>query len=209
MKNLYSTNLSACVSLILILLSTNVQMLTSQLVNECPNEEDYSPCICSSSSGDIVITCDEIPLNQVQIMFNQTSPADIYQLKLTVNSLDISGIPYSFLVNKRYSKCDDMELPIFKNNFTQLSGYRFERINIYCPTSNDQFLLKVDQDAFRSSQNYTKWFQIHYCEMQRFDFTFMTGFDQLTSFSLRTSSNIHLGSWASFPLLPKLDLFEV
>jgi len=88
--------------LISILIINNIPIYNSQLVNECPNGEDYSPCTCSSSSGDIVITCDSIPLDQIQDVFKRTSPVDVYQLKLTVNSLDTSGIPSEFLVNKRY-----------------------------------------------------------------------------------------------------------
>ena len=89
------------VLLISILIISNIPIYTSQLVNECPNEEDYSPCTCSSSSSDIIITCDSIPLDQIQDVFKRTSPVDVYQLKLTVNSLDTSGIPFEFLVNKR------------------------------------------------------------------------------------------------------------
>lgn len=120
----------------------------------------------------------------MQQIFNRTLPADLYQLKLTPAPTDTAGIPNDLLVNKR-----------------------FEQIYLYCP--NGQYLMTVHPDAFLSSRDLIDWLHIYNCDLNQFNFGFMAGFDQLTSLTIRSSSNLSAADWVSLPPLPKLDLFDL
>jgi len=158
--------------------------------SDCPNGEDYSPCECRVGG---LIACDKIPLAEVQQIFLRNTPADIDTFELTPLASEASIIPADLLASHRVT----------------------DKIQLDCPFQiGGRYKLQVDRNAFATSRNTTLKVFIGYrtgnCDAIQLDFSFLTGFEQLTEIYISDSTNIEQASkWADFPLLPKLTSLTI
>ena len=160
-----------------VLAGTFVVDPSSAAQADCPNGEDYSPCTCSMS----YIDCKNATLSQVSSVFRRTTAADL-------------GI---FTLHLSQADANEMIPPDLLNN------HRAQTISIDCPRND--FYLRVDPQAFRSSKDTTERIYNLNCDMSRLDFKFLTGFVQLDLIDFRTVASFGMANWSSFPPLPKFD----
>lgn len=129
----------------------------------CP--EDYTPCTCDSSAGKWSVTCDQVPIEEVKSVFNSTRPQDLVSFKLTIAMNETDGIPEDLLGDSRTSS-----------------------ITINC--SEASYELKIDDNAFISSENFTKSVTISGCYfIQQRNFAFLSGFGDMNSLNIQNSRN--------------------
>ena len=149
----------------------------------CPNVEDYSPCQCRpqiTNNYKPTLDCKLSDIENVRKMFHSATTSDIEQLFL---------IP---LPNQSYVPKD----LFFKHRFTNIVLWGNEI------KTGEQFRPEIHPEAFGSStRHYTKLFKIVNCDMALLNFTFLTGFHQLDTFSIYNSAHFHL---QNFPQLPNL-----
>ena len=159
--------------------------LESQLF--CPNEEDYSPCICSENFW---LHCNKIPLEKIGQIFkgkhvgNRTNVL-IHDLKLTMPPTNTT-IPANLLANHYVN---------------------FE-IELKCLEGRNQ-QIEIDSDAFATSKNFTQIFKMSLCDVFGFNFLFLRGFNKLQRLALFSIINVHLAHWATLPPLPGLNILEI
>ena len=151
----------------------------------CPNKENYSPCSCSKDQdapdGLSSVYCYGVPMEDIRQMFNRTSPADLYILNLRNDyRFDAMEIPSDFLVNKR---------PQF--------------ITLNCNTKGQA--LNVDPAAFSFSKNYTTRLVLRSCDLAQTNWSFLTGFGNLSDIFFETSADPHKTLSTTLPDLPSLS----
>jgi len=147
---------------------------------------DYAPC--SHSNGDVV--CDQVPLEDVQRVFNQTSSPRLASIKLTLQ-------PY-----------------IFSETFIPEDVFGSKRILdilIQFPNEakvNRSLSLEVDPNAFRSTKSYTEIIRIYYIDCTLLDLGFLSGFDKLTLLDFGNIYNIQ-HCLPTLPPLPRLTTLYI
>ncbi len=129
--------------------------------------------------------CNQISLEEVQRVFNQTSSPTLEAVKLTLKPYISSEtfIPEDIFGEKQIR---DIEI-----------GYPLRTF------VNRSLSLQVDADAFRSTKNFTKTFLIYYVDCTFLDLGFLSGFNELTSLTFFGLNNIQ-HCLPRLPPLPKL-----
>lgn len=139
--------------------------------------EDYTPCTCDSSAAGRNVVCDQVSIQEIKSLFSRTT-ADLASFKLTTSTSEVNGIPVDLLGNTRASS-----------------------ISINCSTPS--YELTIDDNAFTSSENVTKSVIINGCYfVQQRNFTFLSGFSEMTSLSIFNSRNFT--SFEGLPSQPNL-----
>ena len=139
---------------------------------------DYTPC--NYSNGDVV--CDEVPLSEVQRVFERTSFPRL-------NSVTLALQPY-----------------ILSETFIPKDVFGSKTINTLAiayphkSTENGSLSLQIDADAFRSTQRYTTSVIIANIDCTLLDLSFLFGFEKLTTLALANIYNIQ----HCLPSLPPL-----
>ena len=138
--------------------------------------EDYSPCSCNLDDSDnLNIVCNQVPIGEVQAVFARTTAIKIYRFSLTPTANTV----------------------IIPSNL--LSGKRTEFVTLQCPTPSYQ--LRIDSAAFTSTSSYNSQFFISGCDLSQTDFSFLTGFNNMTFFTIVKST---LQNLQAIPPLPSL-----
>ena len=146
---------------------------SSSINGTCP--EDYSPCTCQQLKfmEYMEVSCDGVSLHSVQSVLRR-STRDITMMRLTLPAVN-SSIPSDTFGGKRVL-------------YTVLA----------CSPSSTP--LQIHPDAFRSSQDFTRAFEIKGCDMTRLDYTFLAEFTVLRSLKFDNFSN----SAGTFHTIPKV-----
>lgn len=156
--------------------------------SDCPNGTDYSPCSCARRfDGVVSVICEEIPLAEVQTIFERNPGFDLFDLLL-------------------YPPASDLIIPanLLGSNHRVTNNIRF-----YCPYATGDYQLRLDPYAFNSSKNSLLTITTYHCDLARLDFDFLSGFDQLDSIDIYYSSSVHLARWGTMPALPSLSSLGV
>ena len=92
-----------------------------------------------------------------------------------------------------------------------LDNHCASRIEITCPLtgSNRKMPLMIHPDAFVSTKNSTEFFLIFECDLRRFDFSFLAGFNKLLSLSIINASHVERARWIGMSALPVLEMLEI
>lgn len=144
--------------------------------------EDYTPCSCSDG-GSLSVSCDQVPLTQVQEVFSRTTAQNLASFTLTIAPTEVSSIPANLLQNSRTGQ-----------------------LIINCGSSS--YNLVIDDNAFSSSKLSTQQFSITGCDLnQQPNFNFLSGFEAMTSFSLWASSNFN--SFQGIPSQSQLNYITI
>jgi len=160
---------------------------TASAQADCPNEEDYSPCTCSWSTGtggvqNYQVKCYGIDLAEVESVFGRTTTTDLDQFILYLSPIDPTKTIPADLIN----------------------NHRTRIIRIYCRPVGSPFII-VDSQAFRSSQNLMTNMYLSNCDMSQLNFDFLSGFDKVLQIDFRSMLNVDQANWTSFPQLPSLS----
>ena len=167
--------------LTITILSFNICLILGQ--TDCPNDEDYSPCSCARRfDGVVSITCEEIPLAEVRAVFDKNTGFDLHDLLLYPQSSEL----------------------IITANVLGLKHRITNNLRLYCPYFNGDYQLRIDPDAFASSKNSLQMMTTYHCDLARFNFDFLTGFDELNRIDIYYSTSVQLAGWATMPPLPGL-----
>lgn len=145
--------------------------------------EDYSPFECTLyGDGTISVDCDQVPVRDVQIVFNRTTTRDLYRLDWTLLS---EPIPSDVLSDKRAII-----------------------IRLACPFASSGALV-MDPLALRATGGYTNELYISDCDLGRLDFAFLSGFTRLLILGISSSSNVHtFSTLPPLPALKELSIFD-
>ena len=167
---------------LLILLFATAAVLCG---GKCP--EDYSPCSCSFSSyAGLTVNCNRVHSSQVRQVLSRTSAVELNHFGLTLTpDEDGSAIPAGLL-----------------------SGKKVLSLFFYCPTPSS-YQLRIDRNAVSSTASHTDMVFISGCDLGRLDFSFLTGFEALTSLRIHSSKNLHEETFATLPALPHLKLLDL
>lgn len=103
-------------------------------------------------------------------------------------------------------------LPSSPQQFVELpedliNDYVIKSIRLYCPEQEDsdsRIPLRIDINAFRSTQNNTTEIVLRGCDLGDLDFTFLSGFDQLKTLSIDRATDLHK-SFVTLPPLPSIN----
>jgi len=149
---------------------------------------DFSPCEYSFGH----VTCDDVPIEEVQEIFRRTIIPILHIFSLEIRSETNLLIPENLLDTKRASEVEIMH-PI--DYYTHPSYYNV--------TTLQSPSMQVDLNAFQSTKSYTKAFKIQSVNCSRQDLRFLSGFNQLTNLTLFGMYDIHVCA-ETFPVLPRL-----
>ena len=84
------------------------------------------------------------------------------------------------------------------------------KINVKCQIEEEiPQIITIDPEAFNSSKNYAKYFEISFCDASGLNFKFLQGFNKLLNLSFYSISNVHLAAWDSFPILLEMHTLEI
>lgn len=134
---------------------------------------DFRPCDYTKGA----ITCDRVPIEELQIIFLKTSPLVVDLIKLTLRPVSDRFIPADIFGNKR----------------TNALHIQYFGVPCDCEgVKNDSLSLKVAPNAFRFTQNLTSKLILGTLDCSALDFSFISGFTQLKNLTLRDVGNIHL-----------------
>ena len=159
----------------------------------CPNREDYSPCICpykkDMEQEDILLWCPNIPPDDIKSTFKVTTPA-IFKL-IVISITPVGGI--------------SLEIPadvFVAHKVFQISIlFRLDNADVYVKP-----YLKVNEDAFRSSRNITQEIIIISFDLHWLNFSFLTDFNKLNTLYIKDCDNFHLHN---LPFLPALETINI
>lgn len=144
----------------------------------CPNEDDYSPCICTAT---LWLMCDNISLEMVRQIFKgkngNSGPLSIETFKLKIPPKD-KHVPANLLTEH----------------------FVWSDIDLKCFDKGKEQKISIDPEAFSSSRNFTKILNISFCDISELNFSFLRGFDKLWKLSLYSVTNVHLADWKSLPV---------
>ena len=145
-------------------------------------ETDYSPCSC-------------------QTFFVQQDPdGDTFEKRVSVVCHQVSASDIrNIFVNKPLARRKnifslEIQLPAAVESQVMtvetipahlLNGTRVKRIRLTCPSSSHQ--LKIDSDAFRSSQTFLNEFFVQNCDLKETDFSFLAEFKALNELYIHSS----------------------
>ena len=152
----------------------------------CPGSGDnVAPCLCNrpDSQGD-VITCSGVAMSTVQSVFNSMSSSSVFSVVLTPLASE-STIPSNVLSNKLVSGT----------------------ITLVCPNSAS-YKLSVNTNAFNPTKTITTGVGLRGCDLNGFNFGFLSGFTAINSLYFDSDLNIHLSGIANLPSLPTLSLLS-
>ena len=151
----------------------------------CPGGLDYSPCVCSSTVWGETVLCGGMPLTTITQLtkHQQKNIANEIEIFRLIIQYPEQLIPANFLADHRVMK----------------------QIYLECESSVQQ--IKIDQDAFKSSGNFTKAIKINSCDTSGLKFHFLNGFHQLQELLFIMVSYVYLADWFSFPPLLGLKIF--
>jgi len=112
-----------------------------------------------------MIICEEVPIEQIKNVFHRTAFPTLTSVDLTIQPYKLSEtlIPENILGNKRVSSI----------TIGYSSGH----------SVNSSLSLQVHPEAFQSTKTFTKSFTVTSIDCSLLDFTFLSGFDQLTDLS--------------------------
>ena len=113
-------------------------------------------------------------LTEISNVFKRTKSADLDQFVLNVKETTI----FAIFQSRKYGIIISMDL---------LGKHRARSIDITCPEELSQFFglsVELHPQAFSSSKNTTKTIYINFCQIMKFNFDFLTGFDELARISL-------------------------
>lgn len=159
--------------------------LSVRVDDRTPCTEDFTPCTCdqATSGGGWTVTCDRVPIAEVQALFNRTTVHNLSSFSLSIAESETSGIPSNFFSNSRAESIT---------------------INCLSPFYN----LTVKDDAFLSSGDVTKSLTVNGCDLQeQLNFVFMSGFSNLASLSIYRSMNFR--SFGGIPSQSKLFYISI
>lgn len=156
----------------------------------CPNGENYAPCVCYYANREYEVGCDQVLMEDVLSVFKRTTPSNMTTLTIYTSANDASI---------------DAIITIPKDLLNEHQVH--SEIRIYNP--NSSYLLQIDQEAFRSSRNFTTECYLGDSDLSRLDFKFLTGFDELSILTVGYASNAHLANWTSLPQLPNLKTLTI
>jgi len=125
-------------------------------------------------------------MSAVKTMFEKNSMVtNLLEIDLRPTSEEVNGIPANVLDDKR-------------------AGI----MSIRCPTPTYQ--LRINYNAFRSSQADMKRMLIQYCDLTFLSLTFLEGFDNLNYLGLTSNTNVHraMVSLRPMPGLESLSLYN-
>ena len=131
----------------------------------CPNDDSYSPCHCSPV-GVHCISCSIVSIKTVFQRNVEWNQLHNFELRLLPEDL---VVPADLLANHW----------VAHGIFIQCEFSFFPSI-------------KIDPDAFRSSRNSTRSFDIFNCNVAGLDFHFLEGFHNLKHLSLKFNLNLYL-----------------
>ena len=144
-------------------------MIIGFVVGQCPTDT-LTPCTCSSSSSDTslvnAVICNRVSLTQVKSVFtNNIKTYYIPSLVLTPSPSD----------------------SIIIANVT--ANHTIGSLTINCP--NRITPLQVDPSAFINTKLATSSLSVQNCNLSSLNWTFLTGFSNLSSLSISTGSDLH------------------
>jgi len=154
---------------------------------EPDRSSDYTPCTYANNAD---ITCDQVPLEEIQKVFKRTSTVSFEKIQLNLRPNLDSFIPADLFVNKR-----TIFLKIWNPDYSHNND-------------NNSVSLKVDPNAFRSTKSYTRNIAFHINDCSQIDFGFLDGFNQLTDLSLYDMDNIQT-CFQTIPPLPNLSYLHL
>lgn len=136
--------------------------------------DPFYPCQSSVEYGKWSVVCHRVPVNKVKSVFMKVkSPFNIAQLLLTPNGQD-----YQVISNI-------------------IGNHSIETITLNCPNRKNNPLV-VQQNAFTLTESSTTELNIENCDLRLLNWSFLKGFSNLDTFSVKYSSNIHL-TFSTFP----------
>lgn len=158
--------------------------IDERLVNNCPAVNNFSPCNCTQNNGSFEeapkfkVFCDQIPIAEIQALFNRMSTHNLSSFELIIAPSETLFIPADLLGTSRAKS-----------------------LTIFCKDVSHNLI--INDDAFRSSRDFTKVLTIDGCDLnQQPNFGFLDGFKALASLSISNSKNFN--SFQGLPSQSKL-----
>lgn len=158
----------------------------------CPNQHDYSPCVCYKGTIKGTeelyygVICDRLPLADVKEAFSKFGPAEIGVINLNLPETD-DFVPEDVLAG----------------------GKQVVYIQVVGPNEKKDFQVKIHPEAFRSNADYTEAFYMSGMDFSRMDFEFLQGFDLVDFIKLFNINNFEKADWSTLPILAKLTRIEI
>jgi len=149
--------------------------------NQCSSNSSFDAAPCIFFDGGV--GCDQVPLKEVQRVFNRTSFLKLASVTLVIQPYILSekSIPKDVFGKKQIV---DIWIEYPTEVFVNLS-----------------LSLKVNPNAFRSTKRHTEIFTMNRIDCTVLDFGFLTGFDKLTNLTFANIHNIQ----HCLPSLPPLS----
>lgn len=145
---------------------------------ECPNGENYYPCMCSYVDGGFIVECHQVYIQDVAAIFQRTGPSRLKSFIYYPSALDLSFVT------------------IPENLLNQ--HYVFGEIQLRCP--HDYYCnYRIHPNAFESSKNFTRQLLFDRSFMYWFDFSFLEGFSALSSLSFASVYELQYANWTTMP----------
>ena len=161
----------------------------------CLKGENYWPCQCGREFWSFSVTCKSITTTQVAEIFKTPNKTvEMYSFHFNgTTTLGSVHIPANFLSYRTLQWRLTLECPSRINDKNEI----------------EQVPITIDPNAFTSSSESLKHFQICNCNLGRFNFSFLTGFDRLMSVIIENPTNIEKANWNSLSSLLALDELEI
>ena len=164
--------------------SFSILFIVLFLAINCPNGQDYWPCVCfgynklscSVHSTIVVALFEKNPAANLDILFLQSQPrTDLV-------------IPANLMGNHTV-------------NFLELQCSRV--------TNEAKSKLIIDQAAFYTSRHYIRQISIQECDLSNLNFIFLLEFNHLFDLIIEKATNIGLAGWSNMPSLPELSGLKI
>lgn len=102
---------------------------------DCPNEEDYSPCVCVPN-GELYynLVCDNVSMEETNQVFSRTTPAEFISFKITTDDKTIpNDLMHLSQAREIALNCMSGDFETLKlGNLTRLSPMRLFHPEILC-----------------------------------------------------------------------------
>ena len=129
--------------------------------------------------------CGNIPIHLFEEIFKEKANKTIENFSLALSPTDLF-IPQDLLVDHWVSN----------------------QIHISCQDFVSQ-AIRIDQNAFRLSQNFTRRMIISMCDFSAFDFPFLKDFNLLEDLDFSFTNRLYMADWMTLPTLPNLAYLNV
>lgn len=164
-----------------VAMSTTVATSTESIIptpspnSNCPNQEDYSPCVCTNFTGPkFDVSCDGVTLEEIMKVFIRNTPTEFNVFTVVTNETTIpNNLMHSSWTYEVALNCMNGELDL------------------------------IEPGAFNSSRNFMVKLDMINCSIGRVDFVFLTSFQVLGALVFRNCSGLFT-SWLSLPPLSSL-----